>query len=67
MVQKFQSAMNRSLEYANENPLEDFSEALALYFRVKGTDEEPEVRALYAERFAILDELLSKPMPPKPA
>ena len=44
---------------AKSSPGEDFSEALALYVKVKGTPREAEIRAIMPERFALLDKMLA--------
>lgn len=40
------------------DPLQDFAEAYSLYMRVRGTEQEAEVRALMPHRFALLDQLV---------
>ncbi len=45
----------RPSQYGRSSPGEDFSEALIVYNRVRGTPQEAETRALMPERFRILD------------
>lgn len=47
--------------YGKSNPDEDFAESYALYFQVRGTPQEAEVRALMPERFRLIDDLLGVP------
>lgn len=46
--------------YAKNNPDEDFAETYALYFQVRGTPQEAEVRALMPERFRLIDEIVNQ-------
>jgi hypothetical protein len=46
-------------EYAKSSPAEDFSETLQLYYQVKGTPQEKVERALYLERFKMIDKILA--------
>lgn len=45
-------------DYGTNNPSEDFAETFSLYQAVRGTDQEAELRAVFPERFRIIDELL---------
>ena len=47
--------------YARGNADEDYAESYRLYFQVKGTPAEAEVRALLPARFQLLDTLHSTP------
>ena len=44
--------------YGTNNASEDFAETFSLYQAVRGTDQEAELRAVFPERFRIIDELL---------
>ncbi len=50
----------RPSTYARKTVGEDFSESYALYWSVRGTAEEPQVRALMPQRFALIEELIAK-------
>lgn len=43
----------------SENPGEDFAEAYLIYYAVKGTPDEAQMRLLMPERFAILDKMFA--------
>jgi hypothetical protein len=43
--------------YGKSNTAEDFAEAYKLYFQVRGTPAEAELRQIMPERFALLDGL----------
>jgi len=48
--------------YATASPVEDVAEAISTYFMTKGTRAFDEYRAMFPNRFAVLDEMLSRPM-----
>ncbi|HEY8207672.1 MAG TPA: LysM domain-containing protein [Myxococcaceae bacterium] len=50
-------------QYARSSRTEDFSEALTLYQLSRGTPYEAEYRAMFPERFAVLDGVLAAPTP----
>ncbi|MCP3097971.1 hypothetical protein LZ198_03670 [Myxococcus sp. K15C18031901] len=51
----------RPSRYGASTPAEDFSEALVLYHRSRGTPQEREFRAMMPERFRLIERLLSEP------
>jgi len=50
-------------KYAKNSPDEDFAETLKMYFIVKGTPQEAEMRRLMPERFRLIDALLAEKKP----
>lgn len=50
----------RPSTYARKTVGEDFSESYALYWSVRGSSEEAQVRALMPKRFALIEEIIAK-------